>query len=88
MNTNFRFALYVRFQSPTVELKVISQEFLGLRPATAMQRAKAGSLPFPTFKLLDSERAPTLVNIDDLAKHMTAKYQQAEEEYQSVQLNS
>lgn len=85
MNTNFHFALYMRFQSPTVELKVISEDYLGLKPATAMQRARAGSLPLPTFKMLDSERSPTLVSVDDLGNYMAKRHKMAEEEWQSVQ---
>ena len=87
MNTNFHYALLFRFQNPTVELKTICEEFLGLKPATASQRAKACDLPFPTFKLLDSERAPTMINIQDLAEHMEKKYLEAEKDYQSVQIH-
>ncbi|MHA2769202.1 pyocin activator PrtN family protein [Vibrio harveyi] len=82
MNTNF--ALLARFESPTVELKQISQEFFGITPKTAEQRAKARNFPIPTFKLRDSERSPTLVKIEDLANHIDRQYEQAKNEWQSV----
>lgn len=65
MNTNF--ALLARFESPTVELKQISQEFFSITPKTTEQRAKACDFPFPTFKLRESERSSTLIKIEDLA---------------------
>ena len=55
---NMTFALMARFQSPTVELKQICQEFFGYTPKTAEAKAKAQELPVPTFKLRQSERAP------------------------------
>ncbi|EGQ8484484.1 MULTISPECIES: pyocin activator PrtN family protein [Vibrio] len=82
MNTNF--ALLARFESPTVELKQVCQEFFGITPKTAEQRAKACDFPIPTFKLRDSERSPTLVKIEDLAKHIDRQYEQAKNEWQSV----
>lgn len=44
MNTTF--ALLARFESPTVELKQVCQEFFGITPKTAEQRAKACDFPF------------------------------------------
>lgn len=83
MNTNF--ALLARFESPFVQLKVISKEFLGITPVTAEAQAKACALPFPTCKLRDSERSPTMVKIEDLATYIDKKYEAAQQEWQSVQ---
>ncbi|ELI0636737.1 pyocin activator PrtN family protein [Vibrio harveyi] len=82
MNTNF--ALLARFESPTVELRQVCQEFFGITPKTAEQRAKACDFPIPTFKLRDSERSPTLVKIEDLANHIDRQYEQAKNEWLSV----
>ncbi|EJG1716329.1 pyocin activator PrtN family protein [Vibrio parahaemolyticus] len=82
MNTHF--ALLARFESPAIELKQISQEFFGITPKTAEQRAKARNFPIPTFKLRDSERSPTLVKIEDLANHIDRQYEQAKNEWQLV----
>ncbi|MGF1716123.1 pyocin activator PrtN family protein [Photobacterium chitinilyticum] len=82
MNTNF--ALLARFQSPTVELKEVCQEFFGITPKTAEQKAKACDFPVPTFKLRDSERSPSLIKIEDLAAYIDQRYELARTEWQSV----
>ncbi|KGY07704.1 pyocin activator PrtN family protein [Vibrio sinaloensis] len=82
MNTNF--ALLARFESPTVELKQISQEFFGVTPKTAEQRAKACDFPVPTFKLRDSERSPSLVKIEDLAAYIDKRHKEAKQDWLSV----
>ncbi len=81
---NTQFALLARFESTTIELKRVSQEFFGITPRTAEQRAKACSFPIPTFKLRDSERSPTLVKIEDLAAHIDKQYELAKSEWQTV----
>lgn len=83
---NTQFALLARFGSSTVELKEISKEFFGITPKTAEQRAKACDFPLPTFKLRDSERSPTLIKIEDLAAHIDTQYEQAKNEWQSVNI--
>lgn len=83
MNTNF--ALLARFESPFVALKDICKEFLGITPVTAEQKAKACTLPFPTVKLRDSERAPSMVKIEDLATYLDQQYEAAQKEWLSVQ---
>ena len=83
MNTHF--GLLARFESPFVQLKVISKEFLGITPVTAEAQAKACALPFPTCKLRASERSPTMVKVEDLAAYIDKQYQAAAEEWQSVQ---
>ncbi|MGR5298805.1 Pyocin activator protein PrtN [Vibrio mediterranei] len=82
MNTNF--ALLARFESPTVELKRVSQEFFGITPKTAEQRAKACDFPVPTFKLRDSERSPSLIKVEDLATYIDKRHESAKSDWQSV----
>ncbi|GEK14307.1 pyocin activator protein PrtN [Aliivibrio fischeri] len=84
---NTQFALLARFGSTTIELKEISQEFLGITAKTAEQKAKACDLPFPTFKLRDSERSPTLIKIEDLGSYIDEQYQSAREEWESVNVH-
>nr|WP_241909395.1 pyocin activator PrtN family protein [Vibrio splendidus] len=78
------FALLARFASPTVELKAVSQEFFGISPKTAEQKAKACDFPVPTFKLRDSERSPTLIRVEDLAMYIEKRYELAKTDWQSV----
>ncbi|NOH21444.1 pyocin activator PrtN family protein [Vibrio cyclitrophicus] len=81
---NMHFALLARFASPTVELKAVSQEFFGITPKTAEQKAKACDFPVPTFKLRDSERSPTLIRVEDLAMYIEKRYELAKTDWQSV----
>lgn len=81
---NTKFALLARFENPTVELKQISQEFFGITPKTAEQRAKACDFPVPTFKLRDSERSPSLIKIEDLAAYIDERHSMAKCDWLSV----
>jgi hypothetical protein len=81
---NMTFALLARFNNPVVPLKEISEEFFGIQPKTAEQRAKAATLPVPTFKVRDSERSPTMVNVSDLGAFLEERYQQGREDWKKV----
>ncbi|MBQ4844396.1 pyocin activator PrtN family protein [Pseudoalteromonas sp. MMG005] len=81
---NMSFALLARFESPVIQLKDISEEFFGISPRTAQQKANAGEFPVPTFKALDSERSPMLVNIADLAEYLEKRYKEGRNEWQQV----
>ena len=82
MNTNF--ALLARFESPVIELKIVCEEFFGIKPKTAEQKVKGCDFPIPTFKLRDSERSPTLIKIEDLANYIDKRYAEAENEWKQV----
>ncbi|WP_325890983.1 pyocin activator PrtN family protein [Grimontia sp. NTOU-MAR1] len=81
---NTQFALLARFESPTIPLKHVCVEFFGIQHKTAEAQAKSGEFPIPTFKMRNSERSPTLVHIEDLAKHIDAQLTKAREEWASV----
>ncbi|RZF94468.1 pyocin activator PrtN family protein [Pseudoalteromonas sp. N1230-9] len=81
---NMTFALLARYNTPVVRLKDICVEHLGIQPKTAEQKAKAAQLPFPTFKAIDSERSPTLVNVSDLGEYLQTQYEKGRAEWQSV----
>ena len=81
---NMTFALLAIYNTPAVPLKDICEEYLGLKFKTAEQKAKAAQLPIPTFKIRDSERAPTMENVNDLGAYLQARYDAAQKEWQSV----
>lgn len=82
MNTNF--ALLARFETPVIELKLVCEEFFGIKPKTAQQKVKGCDFPIPTFKLRDSERSPTLIKIEDLADYIDKRYSAAQNEWKQV----
>lgn len=67
---NTAFALLARFESPTVKLEDICEEFFGMGKDKAYERAAVDGLPVPTFRASESQKAPRLVHVDDLAKHL------------------
>ena len=82
---NTQFALLARFESPTVKLTDICEEFFGYKPKTAEQKAKGQDLPVPTFKLRDSERSPSLIKVSDLAIYIDEQYALANNDWQLIQ---
>lgn len=67
---NTAFLLMAQFESPTVALKDIALQYLGMTPGEAQREANMNRLPIPTFRLRDSQKAPLLIHVDDLAKHI------------------
>lgn len=81
---NTAFALLARFESPTVALEDICEEFFGLRRDKAYQHASMQSLPVPTFRASDSQKAPRLVHVDDLARYLDAQRAKAQKEWETA----
>ena len=82
---NTAFALMARFESPTVKLKDICEEFFGIQPKTAEQKAKGQDLPVPTFRLRDSERSPSLIKVSDLADFIDKNHAIAKSDWLAIQ---
>ncbi|MDC5702972.1 pyocin activator PrtN family protein [Vibrio europaeus] len=80
---NVSFAL-LALHGPTVQLNDICDKYLGITPKTASQRAKAADLPFPVFKLRDSERAPYMVETSELATFLESQMKAAKDEWLMV----
>lgn len=57
-------------QDPVVPLTDICTKYLNLSAKKAMEKAALNQLPFPTFRLADSQRAPLLVSVTDLMAHI------------------
>jgi hypothetical protein len=53
-----------------VPLQDVCERWLNLSPEVALKRAALNRLPFPTFRLSESKRAPLLVDLRDLAGHI------------------
>ena len=56
-----------------IPLDELSQSVLGMSVNTAKRRAKSCELPFPAVKLNNSQKAPYLVSIQDLAQYIEDK---------------
>ncbi|MGL9719967.1 pyocin activator PrtN family protein [Symbiopectobacterium sp.] len=64
---NTMFLLMAEFNTATIPLSDISERFFGMKPATAESKAGAGKLPIPTFRIGDTQKAPRMVHVKDLA---------------------
>ena len=74
------FLLAARFDSrPAVELDEVSDMF-GLGKDEAARRASRHMLPVPCFRLTDSQKAPWMVRLDDLARHIDMQRDAANDE--------
>ncbi|END1362318.1 TPA: pyocin activator protein PrtN [Salmonella enterica subsp. arizonae] len=76
---NTLFFLMAEFETVTPALSDICEKYLGLKPATAEKKALLGELTLPTFRLADSQKAPRLVHLQDLADHIEQKRKEAKE---------
>lgn len=79
---NTAFALLARFESPTVKLEAICDEFFGMGKDVAYARANLNELPVPTFRATESQKAPRLVHVDDLAKWLDEQRAAARAEWE------
>lgn len=82
MNTFF--LLMAEYESPTIPLAKVAERYLGMSMRLAEQRAIAGKLPIPTFRVGDSQKAPRMVHVQDLAEHIDKRRALAKEEMAQV----
>lgn len=66
--------LLVVHDAATVPLEDICVRYLNLSWQKARDAAALNRLPFPTFRLTDSRKAPLMVSITDLAQHIDARH--------------
>lgn len=81
---NTLFLLLAKYERSPVPLGVVCEEFFGIKERQASMMAAAQSLPVPTFKLRDSERAKWMVDLRDLADHIDQQRQLARQQYSDV----
>jgi hypothetical protein len=86
MRLNTAYALLARFESPTVKLDDICEEFFGMKKEKANERAALNQLPVPTFRATDSQKAPRLIHVEDLARWLDDQRARAREEWQKAQV--
>lgn len=77
---NTMFLLMAEYEKSNIPLSEIAERYLGLKPATAEQKAAEGKLPIATFRVGNSQKAPRLVHIEDLAALIDLRRKEAKEE--------
>lgn len=58
------------FNARFIELKQVTEKYLGWSEAFTRDQASRGLVPFRTFKAIKSNKAPWLVDVIDLANYM------------------
>lgn len=79
---NTLFFLMAEFDTITPALADISEKYLGMKPRTAEDKAAVGLLPLPTFRMSESQKAPRLVHLEDLASYIEKARQEAKREFE------
>ncbi|SPZ22153.1 Pyocin activator protein PrtN [Providencia rettgeri] len=81
MNTVF--LLMAEFETSQIPLSVVAEKFLNLTPSYADRQATLGKLPFPTYRD-DSQKAPRMVHISDLAEWIDKRRSEARKEFSKI----
>lgn len=84
MKGNTAYGLHARFGKSEIPLSDICEEYFGINIKTAQQKARTYELPLPVFRMDESQRAPYLVKVDDLAEFIDKKHELAREEWLMV----
>lgn len=69
-----------------IPIEEIANTILGMSIATVKRKAKNNELPFPTIRMLDSQKSPYCVHIEDLAGYVEDKCSKARIEWQRLQI--
>ncbi|MGK3630405.1 pyocin activator PrtN family protein [Enterobacter cloacae] len=78
---NTLYFLMAEYETVTPALADIAEKYLGMKPRTAEDKAAVGRLPIPTFRLGDTQKAPRLVHLEDLAHHIDKMREKAQKEH-------
>jgi hypothetical protein len=68
MNTIF--LLLAEFEESMIPAERIGEKYFGLKKVETYRRINEGKFPLPAFKLVESQKAPYLVNVADLAAYL------------------
>ncbi|WP_151994676.1 pyocin activator PrtN family protein [Buttiauxella massiliensis] len=86
MNTVF--LLLAEFGTPTIPLADVCEKYFGLKPATAEKKASMGEFAVPTFRASDSQKAPRMIHIQDLADHLESQRQKGIDFFKLMQVEN
>lgn len=84
--TPTEFQLFVTYRDTVIPVDSICEKYLNLTPPEARRRALLNKLPFPTFRVVESQKAPIMVKLTDLASHIDRKHKQAEQSWEHSQV--
>ncbi len=83
MNTVF--LLLAEFNTAVIPLSDMSEKYFGMKAESAERKAATCKLPIPTFRAGDTQKAPRMVHIQDLANYIDQQRKEGIELYQCMQ---
>lgn len=84
--TQTELQLLAVFRAPAVPLKKVCEDYLGTGYREACRQAGVNTLPVPAFRLTDSQRAPYMVLVRDLAAHIDSVAASAKSDWENSQV--
>lgn len=85
-NPDLAFSLSTKFNhAPLIPVADVADEFLGLTPNTAKRKARNNELPFPVFRLSDSQKAPWLVTFEHFVAYVERVSKDSHEDWYRLQ---
>ncbi len=85
-NLDIKFLVAAQFGlRPTIELEKLCESVLRIGYKRASALAKNHELPFPAFRLYESQKSPWVVSINDLASYIEAKMAEEKSQWQRMQ---
>ncbi|AGB11006.1 TPA: pyocin activator PrtN family protein [Vibrio parahaemolyticus] len=87
---NTQYALHAVFGTPIIKLSEVSEQFFGMKYATAKAKVNAKEFPIPAFRLHEETQTnqgtkmPLFVSVDDLAAYIDKKREEAKSEWESI----
>lgn len=84
--THTELTLLALHRSPAIRLDSICTAYMNLTPKRAEVLASLNTLGIPTFRMRDSQKAPRLVLVSDLAAFMDERSAKAREQWETSQV--
>lgn len=84
--TQTELMLLAVYRSPVVPLEAVCSKYLGIDFTHARNEAGKGALELPTFRLRNSQKAPLLVSLKELASYIDAKSGEATSQWKKCQV--
>ncbi|ANJ99074.1 MULTISPECIES: pyocin activator PrtN family protein [Serratia] len=84
---NTMFLLMAEFNTASIPLADVCEKYFGMKSATADKKATMGQLPVPTFRAGESQKAPRMIHIQDLAEYIDKQREQGKEYFKLMQHN-
>lgn len=87
-NLDIKFLVAAQFGlRPTIELEELCESILKMGYKRASALAKNRELPFPAFRLGETQKSPWVVSIDDLTVYIETKIASEREAWEKMQID-